>query len=419
VIHDRVWRRIAGADTATRPGLPFDEALAPVPLLCLVVLVINDRVLKASVPGALTGKLSDLAGLAVAPLVLTAAVDTLLYAAARLGAPVDWTLRRWKLIAAIGATAAVFVAVKVWSPASTALADLLAAIFGQARIVTDPTDLFTLPALAVAWWHGRRTVAQIPHGRVAWAARSGAAEPFADAVAAGDLARGAGRQELQLRALATQAAVRSEAGDVAGSMALSQEVLVMARRIGDRRREGICLANLGEGWVDLGEARRGHECFTAALQIFVDIGDRACEGDCRVNIGRALLALGRGDEAVAMLERAAEMCASTSRVEYEGIAYMLLGEAHEQQAATSEARDDFARAVALFTRIELNLRWRAELGLARTLAELGDIAGARDAADRAHAQLTQQRTRLARGTDPAALDAALAQADALRLGDEP
>ena len=97
---------------------------------------------------------------------------------------------------------------------------------------------------------------------------------------------------------------------------------------------------------------------------------------------------------------------------------MLLGEAHEQQAAMNEARDDFARAVALFTRIDLNLRWRAELGLARTLAELGDIAGARDAADRAHAQLTQQRARLARGTDPAALDAALAEADALRLGEE-
>ena len=238
----------------------------------------------------------------------------------------------------------------------------------------------------------------------------------ADAIAAGDLARGAGRQELHLRALATRAAVRSEAGDVAGSMQLSQEVLVMARRIGDRRREGICLANLGEGWVDLGEARRGHECFTGALQIFIDIGDLACEGDCRVNIGRALLALGRAEEAIGMLERAAEMCASTSRVEYEGIAFMLLGEAREHQGAAADARDDFARAVALFQRIDLNLRWRAELGLARTLTALGDRRGARDAATRAHNQLTQQRASLARGTDPAALDAALAEAAALRIG---
>ena len=235
----------------------------------------------------------------------------------------------------------------------------------------------------------------------------------ADAVAAGDLARGAGRQELQLRALATQAAVRSEAGDNAGSMAASQEVLVMARRIGDRRREGICLANLGEGWVDLGEARRGHEHFAAALQIFVDIGDRACEGDCRVNVGRALLALGRAEEAVAMLERAAEMCASTSRIEYEGIAYMLLGEAREGRDEAAAARTDFERAVAIFTRIDLNLRWRAELGLARTLTDLGDVPAARAAAARARDQLVALRARIAPGTDPATLDAALAEAEAL------
>lgn len=140
-------------------------------VLALVVLVVNDRVLKVHAPSALTGKLSDVAGLAVAPLVLTAAIDSILYVAARLGAPVDWTLRRWKLLAAIAATAGVFVAVKLAPAASRALAELLAGIFGQAAIVTDPTDLFTLPALALAWWQGRRTLAHVPYGRVAWAQR--------------------------------------------------------------------------------------------------------------------------------------------------------------------------------------------------------------------------------------------------------
>jgi hypothetical protein len=169
--HDRAWRWLAGHDRAGRPGLPFDEALAPVPVLALIVLVLNDRVLKVHAPSALTGKLSDVAGLAVAPLVLTAAIDCALHLAARLGAPLDWTLRRWKLLAAIGATGGVFIAVKLWAPAARALADALAGVFGQAAIVTDPTDLLTLPALAVAWWHGRRTLAHVPYGRVAWAQR--------------------------------------------------------------------------------------------------------------------------------------------------------------------------------------------------------------------------------------------------------
>jgi hypothetical protein len=183
--HDRLWRVLAGSDGATRAGLPFDEALAPVPLLALIVLVVNDRVLKAEVPSWLTGKLSDIAGLAVAPLVLTAALDTFAYGAARLGAPLDWTLRRWKLVAAISATGVVFVAVKLWAPAAEALARMLARVFGQARIVADPTDLSTLPALLVAWWHGRRTLAQVPYGRVAWARRAPAEMPFGDVIRAG------------------------------------------------------------------------------------------------------------------------------------------------------------------------------------------------------------------------------------------
>ncbi|MBE7454020.1 MAG: hypothetical protein HS111_35785 [Kofleriaceae bacterium] len=183
--HDRLWRWLAGRDGAARPGLPFDEALAPVPVLALIALVVNDRVLKAEVPSWFTGKLSDVTGLAVAPLVLTAAADTLAYAAARLGAPLDWTLRRWKLAVAIALTGGVFALVKLWAPAADALAGLLAGVFGQARIVADPTDLLTLPALAVAWWHGRRTLAQVPHGRVAWAHRRGRRPAFDDVAAAG------------------------------------------------------------------------------------------------------------------------------------------------------------------------------------------------------------------------------------------
>ncbi len=183
--HDTLWRVLAGRDSATRAGLPFDEALAPVPVLALAVLALNDRVLKAEVPSWVTGKLSDVAGLAVAPLVLTAALDTLAYGAARLGAPLDWTLRRWKLAASIAATGAVFAAVKLSPAAADALAGLLARVFGQSRIMADPTDLLTLPALAVAWWHGRRTLAHVPYGRVAWAARRKLRTSFADATAAG------------------------------------------------------------------------------------------------------------------------------------------------------------------------------------------------------------------------------------------
>src|SRR5690349_14518972 len=94
----RARRILAGDDGPARAGLPINELLAPLPLVALALLGINDWVLKpSSAPEWLTGKLSDFAGLFVFPLVATAAFDLVLLVLFRLGAPVDYTLRRWKL----------------------------------------------------------------------------------------------------------------------------------------------------------------------------------------------------------------------------------------------------------------------------------------------------------------------------------
>ena len=161
-------RWLAGRDGA-RPGLPIAELLAPLPLGALIVLVANDWWWKPSgaVPGWLTGKLSDVAGVIVLPLVLTAALALGLRGLAWAGLGVDWTLRRWKLAVAIAITATLMVATKLSSGAAAEVAGLLG---DRARIVTDPTDLVALPALALVWWHGRRTIARVPYGRIAWIA---------------------------------------------------------------------------------------------------------------------------------------------------------------------------------------------------------------------------------------------------------
>jgi hypothetical protein len=182
----RLWRWLAGDEGPDQPALPVSELLAPVPLAAALVLAGNDWLLKPSAaPGWLTGKLSDVAGLAVAPLIATAVLDLVLYAAFRLGARVDFTLRAWKLAAAIAVVGAGFAATKLSPAAAAAVAAALAAVTGRAAIVADPTDLFALPALAVAAWQGRRALARGAAGRLAWAARTGASAPYADAARAG------------------------------------------------------------------------------------------------------------------------------------------------------------------------------------------------------------------------------------------
>jgi hypothetical protein len=187
----RAWTALAGPDGPRRTGVPAAELLAPLPLACVVLLVVNDWVLKpSSAPGWLTGKLSDVAGLAVFPLVATAALDCVLAAIAKLGAPIDFTLRRSKLAVACVSTGIVFTAMKLSPDVAHALAGILTALTRSSHIVADPTDLVALPALAVAYLHGRRAIARGSYGRLALARTRHAAgrplaAPFGDAVACG------------------------------------------------------------------------------------------------------------------------------------------------------------------------------------------------------------------------------------------
>jgi len=175
---------LAGTDSSTRRGLPANEVLAPLPVLAVLALVGNDWLLKPSgAPEWITGKLSDLAGVFVFPLVLTAAADLALYVAVRGRA--DFTLRRWKLAAAIAATAVAFAATKLSQPVADLVARATAALFGRGEVMADPYDLIALPLLALTWWHGRRTIARGPYGRLEFARRHNLTAPFADAVACG------------------------------------------------------------------------------------------------------------------------------------------------------------------------------------------------------------------------------------------
>jgi hypothetical protein len=172
-LHARAWRFLAGDDTPDKPGLPLAELLAPLSIACLAVLALNDWVLKPTdLPRWLTGKLSDFAGLAVFPLVATAAFDLLLYAAWRLGLRVDFTLRRWKLGVAIALTGGAFATMKLVPEVAIAIASALGFVFGRAHVMPDPTDLVALPALASAWWWGNKTIARGAYGRLAWARRA-------------------------------------------------------------------------------------------------------------------------------------------------------------------------------------------------------------------------------------------------------
>jgi len=106
--------------------------------VALAALVINDHLLKRAgwLPGWLTGKLSDFAGLIVAPVLLAAI--------ARARAPRGRAL-------CFALVAAVFAAVKLSPGAARALEAAAAFAAVPSRIWCDETDLLALAVLPLAW----------------------------------------------------------------------------------------------------------------------------------------------------------------------------------------------------------------------------------------------------------------------------
>jgi len=141
--------------TRTDIGAEVRALLHPVPLLALLVLVVNDHVAKHRWPGLLTGKLSDVAGLIAAPAVLAVLLAPLLRRSA---------LRPLLPAFTAAATGAGFALAKATAAGAMA-ASAAWSVVVPSRVVADPTDLVTLPALVVYVWVARRARWR-PIGRV-------------------------------------------------------------------------------------------------------------------------------------------------------------------------------------------------------------------------------------------------------------
>jgi hypothetical protein len=137
---ERLRRALRGPD---RGGLPIGEALHPVTLLAVAVLLVNDWVLKRQFRGSfVTGKLSDVAGLIFAPVVLSALIGLVLRK----------PLTHRRLILCCAATALGFAVVKLYPP----VGDIVAHLIGHgASFYPDWTDVLCTPCVLIAYWIGR------------------------------------------------------------------------------------------------------------------------------------------------------------------------------------------------------------------------------------------------------------------------
>jgi tetratricopeptide (TPR) repeat protein len=112
-----------------------------------------------------------------------------------------------------------------------------------------------------------------------------------------------------------------------------ETALAAARKLKDKRMEGVHLGNLGLAYSDLGQPSKAIEYNEQALKISREIGDRRGEGQCLANLGNAYTALGQPVKAIEYNEQALKTAREIGdrrgegqRLGYLGVAYVALGQ---------------------------------------------------------------------------------------------
>lgn len=160
---------MTAAVSLRRGDYPGEPLTHPIALTALTMLILNDHVLKEAWPGWWTGKLSDLSGLIIFPLLLQAAWELICQIRHR-----QWEPSFRLLAACTGATLIGFTAIQINAPSAEAVGRLLGLLqwplpalqhlvqgtqappLYTTVLTPDPTDLLTLPALALSLWIGRQ-----------------------------------------------------------------------------------------------------------------------------------------------------------------------------------------------------------------------------------------------------------------------
>lgn len=133
---------------AANPAAPGSVLLHPIAIGALALLLVNDHVLKAAAPGWITGKLSDVAGLVLTPIVVVALWR--LGTGAVVRKPMGRASPAVDSAVVATAVAIAFALVKL-SPFAN---DLYSVVIGPTRV--DPGDLAALPAAGLGWWVAAR-----------------------------------------------------------------------------------------------------------------------------------------------------------------------------------------------------------------------------------------------------------------------
>jgi len=126
-----------------------------------------------------------------------------------------------------------------------------------------------------------------------------------------------------------------------------ETALQAARRLGDRGAESAPLTNLGNAWLNLGEARKASAYYEQALEVDKETGDRRSEGTDLGNLGNAWSVLGEPRKAIASYKKALKIAKKTGDRGGEGRHLGNLGNAWRELGEVPKAIEYYEQALEI------------------------------------------------------------------------
>ena len=191
-------------------------------------------------------------------------------------------------------------------------------------------------------------------------------------------ARRLGLRNVESRLLNTLTIAAGLQNDYVSPLEHEGQSLLIDRENGDRLSEAICLLNLGETWLVLGDLTQAQHDLDAALLMVRSNGDRVMEGSALANLASLAIMQGDGKRALALAWQARDIAQAAQARDKAIIAAVRLGDAECALGHFAEAHSAFAQARAQALEIDSVYAYDASAGLARIALGAGDTTAAMD-----------------------------------------
>ena len=154
-------------------------------------------------------------------------------------------------------------------------------------------------------------------------------------------ARKLGNKKQEGLALGNLGNAYGDLGEPRKAIEYNEQVLAIARETGDRRGEGRTLGNLGNAFRDIGETSKAIEHYEQHLAIARETGDRRGEGYALGNLGLAYSALGETRKAIEYFEQDLAIARETGDRRGEGMTLGNLGLAYSDLGEPRKAIEHY------------------------------------------------------------------------------